>query len=78
MGILLRTRRSQESRWSSEEPRRSSPARMKAELVNPGWGKLQVRSEQEEEGQKKEIEERGRRMKAELVNPGWEVNRGER
>ena len=37
MGILLRTRRSQESRWSSEEPRRSSPARMKAELVKPGW-----------------------------------------
>ena len=46
MGILLRTRRSQESRWSSEELRRSSPARMKAELVKPGWERMEVISEQ--------------------------------
>ena len=46
MGILRRTRRSQESRWSSEELRRSSPARMKAELVNPGLERMEVISEQ--------------------------------
>ena len=37
IGILLRARRSQEKRWSREEARRSRPAKMKAELVRPGW-----------------------------------------
>ena len=40
--------------------RRSSPARMKAELVKPGWERLQVRSEQRRKVRKKRLRREGK------------------
>ena len=59
-----------------EEARRSSPARMKAELVRPGWvGRKYSRYAQRRKG---DIRKEGdkidlcrARMKVALLRPGW-------